>query len=42
MQIDDPEDQLTPEQIQQDRKRKQQESSTSYIEKFAGKDDGGR
>ena len=42
MKIDDPDDQLTPEQIQQKRKGEQQESSTAYIDRFGGKDNEGR
>ena len=40
MKIDDPDDKLTPEQLQE--KRKQQESSTAYIDRFGGKDSEGR
>ena len=38
MQIDDPDDKLTPQQIEQKKARQQQESSTDYIDRFAGKD----
>ena len=42
MKIDDPDDKLTPEQLQEIRKRKEQESSTAYIDRFGGKDSEGR